>query len=338
MTDRPGYLGEKLTHAHLHRRREEIQKQHGEAIAQVNTLLETQRSLGEELGNGLDTLKQQGGELDRLKASERDTSLLASLVRPFTSRRTALARRSVAEGLLKHYEKTSSRLREATAFSDELKLCALEMQQEVDRLHRELGQALHNQRLAAERILECERGLQELDGLNISAEQRERREDRYTFDLRTEAVALELFKSSASQCRQHLDPARALRNTVLQLHEDMAQYVLGATHTVNAAGRRIQGLGMMADAPIVVQELQESLNELNQAMAATQHYIENSRKLIEEVLPDLSAKMDADSEIELADLVGSLGSVDRGRTRQMAEQALREAAQSEIEDLLRGED
>jgi len=338
MSDRPQYLGEKLTHAHLHRRREEIQKQHGEAIAQVNTMLETQKVLGEELGQGLDTLQMQGTELDRLRATEKDTSLLASLVRPFTSRRTALARRSVAEGLLKHYEKTSTRLREATAFSDELKLCALEMQQEVDRLHRELGQALHNQRLAAERILECEKGLEELDGLKISKEQRERRHDRYTFDLRTEAVALELFKSSAGQCRQHLEPARALRNTVLQLHEDMAQYVLGATHTVNAAGRRIQGLGMMADAPIVVQELQESLDELNQAMEATQHYIENSRKLIEEVLPDLSAKMDADSEIDVADLVGSLESVDRARSRQMAEQALREAAESEIEDLLRPED
>jgi hypothetical protein len=335
MSDRREYLGEKLTHARLHRRREEIQERHGQAISQVNTLLSTQKSIGDELGNGLTTLKEQGQELDRLRVAESDNSLLSTLVRPFTSRRTALARRSVAEGLLAHYEKTSTRLREATAFSDELKLCALEMQQEVDRLHRELGQGLHNQRLAAERMLECERGLEELDALTLTDEQRARRQDRYTFDLRTEAVALQLFKSSADQCRQHLEPARALRDTVLQLHEDMAQYVLSATHTVNAAGRRIQGLGMMADAPIVVQELQESLNELNQAMEATQHYIENSRKLIEEVLPDLSAKIDAENESDVASLVGSLEAVDRARSRQLAEQALRDAAESEIDDLLR---
>ena len=338
MSDRREYLGEKLTHARLHRRREEIQERHGQAIAQVNTMLETQKAIGEELGTGLATLKMQGEELDRLRNTESDTSLLSSLVRPFTSRRTALARRSVAEGLLTHYEKTSTRLREATAFSDELKLCALEMQQEVDRLHRELGQALHNQRLAAQGILECEAGLGEVDQLELTREQRERRKDRYTFDLRTESVALELFKSSAAQCRQHLDPARALRDTVLQLHEDMAQYVLSATHTVNAAGRRIQGLGMMADAPIVVQELQESLDELNQAMEATQQYIEHSRKLIEEVLPDLSAKIDAESETDVAHLVGSLDAVDRARTRQLAEQALREAAESEIDQLLRESD
>lgn len=336
---RQQYLGEALTHAMLQRRQQEVQQRHQKAMGQVSDLLETNKELGAELKSGIDTLTRQRSELRKMEQQETDSSLLASLVRPFTARRTALARRSIAEGLLQQYEKVSVRLREATAFSDELKLCALEMQQEVDRLHRELGQALHNQRVAATRVLECEQALQALErDEGLTPEQRARRRDRYTFDLRTEMVALELYKAAAELCRQHLPPARALRDTVLQLHEDMAQYVLSATHTVNAAGRRIQGLGMLADAPIVVTELQESIDSLNEAMAATADYVEQSQRLIAEVLPELSARVAAETEATEAALTVELGAIDRTKSRKEAERALRDAAEAEIDRLLGGSD
>lgn len=334
---RPGYLGEPLTHALLQRRREEAEARRARAVGRVNGLLDAQRTIGRELSDGLSALEQHGSDLRQIERAEADTSLLASLVRPFTARRSVLARRSIAEGLLGQYEQVSQRLREATAFSDELKLTALELQQEVDRIHQELGRALHNQRVAATRVLELEAALAELPTLGLTPEAEARRRDRFEFDLRTEGVALSLHKAAADQCRHHLDPARALRNTVLQLHEEMARYVLSATHTVNAAGRRIQGLGMLADAPIVVAELQESLDQLSHAMEATQRYVEQSQRLIGEVLPDLSATLSAKHETESVDLTVRLDQVDRDATRRAAEQALRDSAEDEIRRLLDGD-
>ena len=335
MSDRQAYLGEQLSHAVLQRRQLEVSERHRRAMGTVTELLDTQKQIGRELSTGLSTLRQQRGELEQMERSDADTSLLANLVRPFTARRSALARRSIAEGLLRRYEQVSLRLREATAFSDDLKLCALELQQEVDRLHRELGQALHNQRVAAARVLDAEQALDASEAdPTLSEEERARRRDRYEFDARTEAVALELYKAAAELCRQHLPPARALRDTVLQLHEEMAEYVLSATHTVNAAGRRIQGLGVLADAPIVVQELQESLDELNVAMQATAAYVERSSHLIAEVLPHLSARVKAENEASALTLEMDLAAVDRERAQKEAERALRNAAQHEIDALL----
>ena len=333
MSDRREYLGEALSHAHIARRREAQSRQQAEGVRRVDALVRTQQSLGTQLGDGLTELRDQSAALEQLDRPSQD-SFLSGLVRPFTARRAALARRSIAEGLLQVYERTSASLRQATGFADELKRCALELQQEVDRLHRDLGEALHNEGVAAHRVLEAEAALQELEGLEIDRGAAARRRDRYTIDLKTEAVHQELYAVAATQCRQHLGPARALRDTVLQLHEDMARYVVNATHTVNAAGRRIQGLGLMADAPVVVQDLQESLDELGEAMAATVHYIEQSRRLIEDVLPDLSAKLDAHDELEDLTLTTSLEQVDRGRARKQAERRLRESADREIDDLL----
>lgn len=335
MPERPNqYLGDALTHAVLQRRREEVQERHQRALTEVTAHLTTQKGIATELDQGMRSLSTHRDELQRLESEARDGSLLAALVRPFTARRTALARRSVTEALVQRYEAVSVRLREATAFSDELKLTALELQQEVDRLHRELGEALHNQRVAAQRVLAAQEALDGLSHLDLSPEARERRKDRFQFDLRTETVALDLFASAAEHCRNHLPAARSLRDTVLQLHEEMAAYVLGATHTVNAAGRRIQGLGMLADAPTVVTELQESLDALQEAMEATAAYVETSQEMVAKVLPELSARVAAAGEAASAVTEADLRALDREKRRAMAERALRDAAEDEIAELL----
>lgn len=332
---RPAYIGDQLTHATLARRRDEIQARHKRAMTQVHELYGTQVELSTELGDGLGRMRVQGDELQRIQEEEAASGLFATLRRTFAGRRSALARRSVAEALLAQYETVSVRLREATAFSDDLKLCALEMQDEVDKLHRDLAAALHNQKLAAERVLEIEEELVGLDGDH--SPEAERRRDQLTFDLRTEGVALDLFAASGDQCQQHLDPARKLRDTVLELHEDMAKYVLTATHTVNAAGRRIQGLGMMADAPIVVGELQASIEELNTAMEATADYIEQSRHLIAEVLPELADRLEREAAMDAMSTAGSLEQVSRERARKLAERTLQEKAAAEIDAFLNGD-
>ncbi|MEZ4237651.1 MAG: hypothetical protein R3F59_16190 [Myxococcota bacterium] len=324
-----------LTHARLQRRQQEVHDRHRRAVEKVGELLDTQRRVGAELGQGLEVLSRQRTELETLDRRETDASLLAALVRPFVGRRHALARRSIAEGLLQRYEQVSVRLREATAFSDELRLCALELQAEVDQLHRELAGSLQQQQAAAARVLEIERGLEELEeSVQHTPEQKARLRDRYTFDLRSESVSLALFGAAVELSRQHLDPARALRDTVLRLHEEMATYVLSATHTVNAAGRRIGAMGMLADAPAVVAELQQSLDALGLAMEATTQWIDRSQRFIAEVLPELSTRVQREAVATEQALAYELQEHDRDRIRLEAERTLRREAEDEVARLL----
>lgn len=333
-----GAQAEALTHARLQRRQQEIHDRHRRAVAKVGELLDTQRRVGAELGQGLSVLARERTELESIERRDSDTSLLATLVRPFVGRRNALARRSIAEGLIAKYEQVSVRLREATAFADELKLCALELQAEVDQLHRELASGLDHQRGSAERVVAIERTLSELDGAVDNVAQRERLRDRYTFDLRSEAVAMSLYGAAVELSRQHLDPARALRDTVLRLHEEMATYVLSATHTVNAAGRRIGALGMLADAPAVVAELQHSLEALGLAIEATTQWIDRSQSFIAEVLPELSNRVRIEAEVTERALAVELRDHDQDRLRLDAERALRRAAEAEVARLLGDDD
>jgi hypothetical protein len=308
-------------------------------VVKVGELLDTQKRVGGELSNGLQVLAQQRTELDEIDRRDQSIGLFATLVRPLVGRRNALSRRSIAVGLLERYEHVSVRLREATAFSDDLKLCALELQAEVDALHRDLQHAVNQEHLAAARILDLEAGLEELEvDAALSVEQRDRMRHRYTFDLRTESVSLSLYGAAAELCRQHLEPARSLRDTVLRLHEEMAGYVLSASHTVNAAGRRIGALGVLADAPAVVGELQQSLDALGLAIEATTQWIERSQKFIADVLPELSLKLRAEAEATEQALQLELQARDREHTRKEAERALRHAAEAEVAMLLSDRD
>jgi len=323
------------TESALQRRQAELQERQGAAISRVGTLLVTQRRVGAELSAGLKVLGQHRATLERMERQASEVSLLASFVRPFTARRSALARRSIAEGLLQQYERVSVRLREATAFSDELSLSTLELQEDVDRLHRDLAHAVRTQRVTAERVVKGEQELAVIESdPDSDPDELAARRDRATFDLRTDSVTLELLRATAQLCRHHLPAARSLRDTVLKLHEEMSHYVVSATHAVNAAGRRIQGLGMLADAPIVVAELQEGLHELDLAMRATADYIARSQVLLAEVLPSLTARLESDAEAGALLLSDGLGRTDRDRSRREAERVLREAAEAEIDQLL----
>ena len=90
----------------------------------------------------------------------------------------------------------------------------------------------------------------------------------------------------------------------------------------------------MADAPVVVSELQASIEELNTAMEATAQYVESSRHMIAEVLPELSKRLEAEAAMDAAETQDSLEEVSRERSRRMAERALRDAAAAEVDDWL----
>lgn len=324
-----------LTIAGLQRRQTEIHERHARARVRVGSLLETQRRVGAELSEGLTVLAQQRTEMDAVERRPADGGLFASLLRPLIGRRAALARQSIALGLIERYEYVSGRLREATRFSDDLRLCALELQAEVDGLHDDLEHAIAQERLAAALVLDLERQLEALDRDRHTPDPtRERQRDQWTFELQSAAVSLTLYGHAVGVFRQHLEPARALRDTVLRLYQDMAGYVLAATQTVNAAGRKITALGALADVPTVVGELQQSLDALGLAIEATTQWIDRSQEFVAHVLPDLSARLRAEAEATEQALAIELRTHQRERTRRAAERALVDAAEDEVAILL----
>lgn len=330
------YEGLVPTQALLARKRDELVARQADRLRQVDDMLRAQQAVSEALRDELGSLREKGEVLDELEARASEGGLLAALTRTLTRRRTMLERQSVTEGLIAQYETVNGRLRKATAFSDELRLCALDLQHQVDQLHQDLARSLRNEQRCAERIRDLEEKLAGLDEtLGLSPEASERLRDKLTFEERTEVVNLELFMAEARLARQHLEPARKLRDTMLSLHEDMARFVVAATSTVNAAGRRIQALGMAADAPVVVQELQQSLDELQSAMDATEAYVAQSQTLLTDVLPELARRLEQQQEVH--DELGgdALDEYSRERARSLASQALQDAAEEEVDAALR---
>ncbi len=330
---RPHYRGGTLSQEGLVKRREALQKRHVASVKRVAELSREQSELSEELGEELGGIRAQAEVLEALEQTQPDTGLVALLTRAFARRRAILQRRSVAEDLLRRYEGTSQCLRRAAAFTDELQRCALELQQQVDALHREAAGAVRNRTLAARAVLALEETIAELEAAASEDPEGERKLDELRFRQRTETLALELFTAADRLSRSELPAARALRDTVMELHEEMARFVLGAESAVNTAGRQIQALGMAADAHLVVQELQTSMADLDEAMQATQRYVAQAQHLLTNVLPDLNARIETRAEADSILFVDDLDAISREKSRQLADRALRDAARAEVESL-----
>lgn len=331
---RPTYSSEAPSPEHLVKRHQAIGRDHKRRLGDVDRLARAQQEMGEALSADLQRLQDQGeavGELDQGASA----SLLDAIVRRFTRRRQLLERRSATESLVARYEAVSTRLRRASAFTDELRLTALELQAEVQQLHADIDQAHHDARLAARRVLDLESAIQAAEAGD--AANQDRLLDTLRFELRHEGQNLQLFQTLAELCERHVEPARSLRDTVQRLHEEMQAFVLAATGTVDAAGRRIQALGAAADAPLVVEELRQSLHELQDAMQATETYLTHTRRLIAHTLPELSARISADTQAEHVALTADIAELDRARTTAAAERELRLQALAEVNAVLDGE-
>ena len=320
-----------LSAQRLLQREEKLRRSQREGYQRANALVEARRDLGEGLRRDLASLQAHGRDLDELEHAASDRgSFVGNLLASFSRRRAITGRRSTAEALLRQYEVVSVELRRASAFSDELRLCAAEMQEELDELHRDAGTARAQRSLIATRILEIEGMLEELGVEDARAR------DQLEFEERRLTLQLQLVEASIELSERHLGPARGLRDTVMRLYEEMARYVLNARSHVDAAGRRIQALGMAADAPMVIEELSASLHDLESAMDATEAYIEQTHTLLNHVLPELAQRIDEGGAQSAVRLESSLEELGRDRARRLAEHALRVAAEEEIASLFDG--
>jgi len=332
----PRYESQHPSQARLLERQGELRQRNQRALVRVDELVRSQQDLSRSLGSELKDMQAQGAQLDALEARDQDIGVLASLMRSFNRRKRLLERHSVAEDLLERYQGVSQSLARASAFSDELQLCALELQEGVQQLHEEIARAARDRRRGAQLVLDLDQAIQELESAGCGDVQEAAQLDQMQFEQRSATLRVELHQAQVELLGQELLPAKALRDTMLSLHEEMAAFVLRASSTVNSAGRRIQALGVAADAPAVVAELQQSLLELGTAMQATEQYVEQAQDLLVRVLPDLSAQLAGQGAVEDLALTSDLRQISRERARALADQALRRAAEDEVETCLDG--
>lgn len=321
----PVILSREPTVAAFEAERLRLREQSTRSMGRVATLSREQVTLGEQLQADLRGLSTHSDQLALLQRDAQPSGLLASLLRTFTARNEALQRRSATHALTQRYESVQTALRRATALADDLRLCAVELQASVDDLHESRASSRADSGRVAQRVLAVERAL---DGVDT-----ERERDALQFELAQESTRLSLLTGMAELCEAQLGPARTLRDTVQSLHQQTAQYVLNAAGTVNEAGRSVQALGVAADAPLVVHELQQALLHLETAMSGTSDAIELAQHLVVHVLPDLDAQLSASDETRRLVSETRGGPVDVRMAHAHAERALRLAAQAEVEAL-----
>lgn len=301
------------------------------SLEQVERLAATQAELGRELRTELDALQRQGHALESLEA-EGQGGVIDALLRRITGRRLALERRNATEALVRRYEAVSIRLRRAASFTDELRLTTLQLHDQVQSMHHERTSARTGVERSARLVLDIEREI----AVHESGEPCAATLDDLQFEHRRQSQAMQIGQAAEALLTQEILTAQQLRSTVQDLHDEMQHFVLSATQLLDGAGRRIQALGAAADAPVVVSELQHSLTELDEAMRATELYLENLGTLVSHDLPDLSARIQAQAEARNLTSQVDLEQLGRDRARAEAERALRRAAAREIEDLSRG--
>lgn len=334
LLQRPVYRADPPGHEALREREAGHVRARRDAAVRVKSFATRHAELEVGLDEDLAGFVDQQRALDEVDATER--SGVFGVVRRWVQGPALLRRRSIAEGLLERYEEVSRRLQAASAFNDELRLAALEMQAEVDSLHEELVVATADEKVAAKRILELDAALAEAERMPAGPE-RTRVLDGLGFAQRTVALDLALLEASVEVATDALKPARLLRDQVMQLHEGMADYVLRCGGVVREAGQRIQALGAAADTKIVVEELRAGIEGLEEAVKATEAYLARTRAIYAGGAPELEAVLAAPGVIPKLQLPASSSSITRIEARDRAEHALKEAADRELA-LLLGDD
>jgi hypothetical protein len=317
-----------LSQLQLVDRHSELRQTHERTLSKVEALVREQQQVSTHLSQGLSEMQSKGAQLDQVGS---ETGLVARITRLLSRRSEVLARRSISEALVGIHEKSVVDLRRASTVTDHLKRTAAELNLEAEGLHQERVQARQMLKETAQRVLKLEA---ELDLLQANrAVDHSQEIDSLEFEERSVSGDVLLIRAHIELCTDELAEAQELRDTVQTMHEDMARFVLGATKAVNGAGRRIQSLGMAADAATVVIELNESMLQLDVAMQETSRYLLAADDLLTRVLPGMNAKLSSQEDKQRFSVQTDLEQISRSRARAMADQALLEAAEAEVDGL-----
>ena len=329
----PAFKHAPLSQVELQDRQLVLRQSHEQTLAQVESLVREQQKVSIQLSGGIAEMKSKGADLDQLDNGSQG-GLLARITRLVSRRTDVLSRRSISDALVQVHERTVVDLRRASAVADQLKRSAAELHQEVLGLFAERTQATQNLKLGAERVLDMETALDALnEDTSLTAAARSQQVDSLEFLERSVSADVALIRAHVELCTDEIKASQGLRDTVQIMHSDMSGFVMSAGKAVNGAGRKIQSLGMAADAATVLIELNESMVALDVALEETARYLLQADHLLTRVLPELNARVVANDGARRLSIDMDLDKISRTRAKATAEQALRAAADAEIDKL-----
>ena len=102
--------------------------------------------------------------------------------------------------------------------------------------------------------------------------------------------------------------------------------------------RRIQALGMAADAPAVIVELQEALFALGAAMDSTEAYVQQAGELLNRVLPELTAALVETGAASGRQVARDLNQLGEARGLLLTDRQMLARAEAEVDAFLSTED
>ena len=307
-----------------------LEQQHESTLARVGGLVQGQEKLTSTLAEEIASIREDGDRLQQLESEAQvEPGLLGSISRRLGRRSRMLERRTVAGRLHEQYAEVHTTLRKASAFADELRLCAVELATEVDQIHGDVEASLAAALSLEERITVIDSELAVLAEHGTAQDQRSI--DKLTFERADMRTGVDLLEAKAKLCAREVEPVRALRQTVQSMHHEMAQYVLHASASVEGSGRRIQALGLAADAPIVISELQAGLDQLDLAMSATETYLDQAHEMLTRILPELSEQIRLQGSESALALEEGLSAIERARNHTASDADLKAAALAEVE-------
>ena len=149
---KPELKGAAPSQAELATEQAALQSRHEASLARVADLVRGHEALSSDVKGELAGALETRASLEAMAARDAETGVLASITRALTRRRAILERKSAAETLVTQFRAVQESLARASAFSDELRLCALELQagledeaSSLDRLLEEAAAAAREQ-------------------------------------------------------------------------------------------------------------------------------------------------------------------------------------------------
>lgn len=313
------YEGDLTRHAAVLARCSDMAARHRRTLDRVKELATSQEQAATSLQTQLTGLQS---ETTALQPSH--SGVLTSLFRRVRSTTTNQA--TVTESLFARYESVEIELRRTSEYADELELCAVELQGDIEALHADVAAAERNAAAAQQRMVQLEATALKVEA-NPDAFPRGFG-DKLTFEHRTTRTQIALFEAATSLAAGQLGPARRLRDAVLNLHEDVARYTLAASRSVQDAARQIHALGLAADAPAVLADLRDAITDLDTALHATEGFVARTQEVLRVELPRLLAQLQREAQTRGALLLGDDPDDPTG------ELALHRAAVAEVDEHL----
>lgn len=296
LLDKPlPYSGEGISVASLESAIEQERSRQNAQVQSLQVLQERNVEVSESLAQEVQQLQR----LSKYVAEGRINTGFWSKFRETMSRipglsSLAVTPQSVEQVLRRQYEDSLVRVKEAAELADRLQLAEVELHEEIERLNTKIIDSAHNEKIAADFILEVQRERDRLeverdttddDGPRVREIQRSL--DRIRRVLAEHSMRLQLYHTAEGRLDRLKGNTWLLIQTIENLRSDVVQYVTAASEKLDMVAGQIQAIGTAADASVVMLEMKRSLDAMTEALNQSTRFVADTQLYFRQSLPEL---------------------------------------------------